>query len=269
MSHRIILALVAAMLALLMSSLNQGGLVSAGATEETPNLPTAASGSTLWFSGYQWDVRSGTGGPGPNNWDRANVWVDAQGALHLKLANQGGTWSCAEVSTRKRLGFGRYQFQVIGRIDQLDRNVVLGLFNYPTPDVGGDGTNEIDIEFARWGDQANPIGNYTVWPARAGLAERSHTFPFALTGTFTTHRFTWNSRQIFFQSLYGHRNDNRNQFASWVYKPAAYSKYIPQKPLPVHLNLWLYRGLPPTDGQTVEVIVKRFTFTPLAANSGH
>ena len=54
-------------------------------------------------------------------------------------------------SQPKCLGFGRYQFQVIGRIDQLDPNVVLGLFKYPTPDVGPDGTNEIDIEFAQWG----------------------------------------------------------------------------------------------------------------------
>ena len=30
----------------------------------------------------------------------------------------------------------------------------------------------------------------------------------------------------------------------------------------LRINLWLFRGAPPTDGKTVEVIVKRFTFTP-------
>ncbi len=256
MSHKITLAFIAVLI-VLTSSLYGG------------ELATAASVSTtIQFSGYQWDVRSGTGGPGPNTWDPANVWVDAQGALHLKITAQGGAWSCAEVSTKKRFGFGRYQFQVISPLDQLDRNVVLGLFNYPTPDVGVDGTNEIDIEFARWGDEANPPGNYTVWPAQAGLAPRTHPFSFALDGTYTTHRFTWSSRRIFFQSLYGHRNDNRNRFASWVYRPSAYAKYIPQKPMPVHLNLWLFQGLPPTDGQEVEAIVKSFKFTKLVASSG-
>ena len=81
---------------------------------------------TLNFSGYAWDVRpSGTGGPGPNIWDDANAWVDRAGRLHLQLTSvtnvAGETeWHCVELATQLRLGFGRYQFQVIGRIDQLD-----------------------------------------------------------------------------------------------------------------------------------------------------
>lgn len=37
-------------------------------------LPPA---TTLQFSGYTWEVRSGEGGPGPNHWSAQNVWVDA------------------------------------------------------------------------------------------------------------------------------------------------------------------------------------------------
>jgi hypothetical protein len=110
--------------------------------------------NTITFSGYQWDVRADTGGPGPNIWDAGNVQVDDEGRLHLKITKNTGAagkteWHCAEINTQQRLGLGRYQFQVIGRIDKLDRNVVLGLFNHPTRgDVGRpDGTNEIDIEF--------------------------------------------------------------------------------------------------------------------------
>jgi hypothetical protein len=28
------------------------------------------------------------------------------------------------------------------------------------------------------------------------------------------------------------------------------------------MNLWLYRGAPPLNGRSVEVVVSRFTFTP-------
>ena len=49
-------------------------------------------------------------------------------------------------------GFLAALSQVNGRLDQLDDNVTLGLFSYPTGDVGPDGTHEIDLEFARWGD---------------------------------------------------------------------------------------------------------------------
>jgi len=89
---------------------------------------------TIRFVGYEWIVKSGTHeGPGPNDWNENNVWVDQNGYLHLKLTQQGDRWYCAEVLTKDRLGFGRYQFWVVGRLDRLDPNVVLGLFNYPTP----------------------------------------------------------------------------------------------------------------------------------------
>ena len=32
--------------------------------------------------------------------------------------------------------------------------------------------------------------------------------------------------------------------------------------MPVHINLWLFKGLPPKDRQEVEVIIRDFKFTP-------
>jgi hypothetical protein len=227
-------------------------------------LSGVAGATTLQFSGYTWDVRSGDGGPGPCHWDDANAWVDEAGQLHLKLTNQGGSWSCAEVSLADsdRLGFGVYQFEVIGRIDTLDRNVVLGMFNYPPPDVGPDSTNEIDIEIARWGNPTYPNLNFTVWPTRDNLPQQGKSFEFSLNGTYTTHRFTWRSDSLLFQSLNGHRDDNQNQIARWKFAPKAPRRYVPQHPLPVHINLWLFDGAPPTDGREVEIVISKFTYHP-------
>jgi hypothetical protein len=223
----------------------------------------ASEAKTIRFSGYDWTVKSGvTLGPGPNNWDENNVWVDDRGDLHLLLTTRDGQWYCSEVSLNDRLGFGRYQIFVIGRIDTLDPNVVLGLFNYPTPDVGPDGTNEIDIEFAKWSDPKAPIGNYTVWPTTTTKGPVSKRFPVHLTGTYTTHRFFWNSTSVFFQSLHGHYDDNTGQFGQWKYQPTNPLSYIPQNPMHIHLNLWLRHGQPPVNSQSVEVVVRSFTFTP-------
>jgi hypothetical protein len=96
----------------------------------------------------EWEVRGkGKGGPGPNVRDDSNAQVDGKGWLHLNLTkNASGPGEselrCVELSTKQRLGFGRYQFQVIGRVDKLDQNVVLGLFKYPTADAGKDGTRD-------------------------------------------------------------------------------------------------------------------------------
>ncbi|HNQ25081.1 MAG TPA: glycoside hydrolase family 16 protein [Phycisphaerae bacterium] len=234
-----------------------------GWMSQTPLSGVRVSGEReLVFGGYPWTVRSGHGGPGPNAWATDNVWLDAATNLHLKIAHREGKWSCAEVTLQQRLGFGRYRFQTVGRIDRLDDNVVLGLFNYPTREVGPDATHEIDIEFARWGEAGNPLGNFTVWPVERGLKPVSKAFPVALTGDEATHGFHWGHRQIVFQSANGHREDQREAISTWTYRPSEPARFISRQPMPVHLNLWLFQGRPPKDGQEVEVIIRGFKHTP-------
>ncbi|MFN8490091.1 MAG: glycoside hydrolase family 16 protein [Caldilineaceae bacterium] len=215
---------------------------------------------TIQFAGYSWQVRSDTGDPGPNIWDANNVWVDAQG-LHLKLSHVGNQWHAAELYMTSALGFGTYQWQIIGPVDKLDPNIVLGLFNYP--DNAPDGTNEIDIEFSRWGDPTADNLNYTVYPAAdPNIASTSNTYNFTLNGTYTTHRFNWTTNQVLYQSLNGHTDTNTNEFHRWLFQPSQPKVSIPQQALPVHMNLWLVKGQAPTNNQEVEIIIKSFTFIP-------
>jgi hypothetical protein len=224
----------------------------------------------LRFSGYEWTVKAGEKmGPGPNRWEAANVTLDAQKRLRFTVRRDARGWSCAEVALRgRRLHFGHYEFQTIGPLATLDPNVVLGLFNYPPSDVGPDTTNEIDIEWARWGNAKHPIGNFTLWPAKAGEKPVSHTFdPPRDLPAETTHRFLWLPDRIVWQSLRGHARDvgdNRGEFARREFKPPVNSGLIPQSPLPVLINLWLFEGRPPLDGREVSVTVARFTHRPAA-----
>ena len=216
----------------------------------------------IHFSGYDWEVRpDADGGPGPNHWGAGNVRVDNLGRLHLKLTHRNGAWRCAEVTSLHSLGFGRYQFQVTGALDRLDRNVVFGLFDYPPPGGGPDGTNEIDIEYSRWGDPAALPASATIYPAHPGPASVSHPFPMPPGLTDTTQRFLWRSDSVSIQCLRGHRDDDQQEYARWAFRPADHQR-LPQKPLPVHINLWLMRGKVPVDGKEVEVIIGRFLFVP-------
>ena len=166
------------------------------------------------------------------------------------------------IGLRKRFGFGRYQFQVTGLKQQMDRQVVLGLFNYPPPEVGPDGTNEIDIEFAHWADPATPMGNFTVCPAEGERPPNNHqTFPFVTSDTESTHRLFWSAEQVFFQSLRGLRDNDGEEIAHWTFA-SPLPGLIPHQPLPVHINLWLFRGKPPVDLKDVEIVVRQFTFIP-------
>ena len=147
-------------------------------------------------------------------------------------------------------------------VDSFDDNVVLGLFNYPTGDVGPDGTHEIDVEFARWGEARNPLGNFTVWPVEKERRQVTKSFPFNFAGIESTYRFTWSPGEIVFQSLKGLRDDDREELHHRHYRPQAPTRFIAQKPMPVHLNLWLFKGRPPKNGKEVEVILRAFRFTP-------
>ena len=222
-------------------------------------IAATALGRTVEFSGYQWEVRptEQSGGPGPNHWDENNVSVDSKGYLHMKLTQRNNQWYCSEVYLPQALGFGLYQFSVIGRVDALDPNVVLGLFNY----LGPDGSNEIDIEFAHWGDPVSLIDNYTVYPAESGTEPTTRSFPFELSGAGnSTHTFNWTPSSILFQSFRG-RSDNPS--VSWLFRPRDAQRRIPQISLPVHINLWLFQGQAPIDGKEVELIVRSFTFTAM------
>jgi hypothetical protein len=221
--------------------------------------------TTISFSGYEWYVKDATAaGPGPNNWNPQNVWVDSAGKLHLAITYNLLTnkWECAEVCSTTSLGFGKYEWFVEGRIDLLDKNVVFGLFNYPTASIGPDGTNEIDIEYSKWGNDAANVGNFVVWPAKliSGYSKWSTSFPVSLNGTYTTQRFTWNTGSVIFQSLHGWTTDNTNTIFTKTFAPSKTKakSYIPQRAEPVHMNLWLFRGGAPSNNSPVEVVISSF-----------
>jgi len=216
----------------------------------------ALQAKSLHFSGYDWEVRGDeTGGPGPNHWSDANAWLDKAGWLHLLISQRGGKWLCPEIFTKKSFGLGRYRFVVAGPIDRLDKNVVLGLFDYPEPSQGPDGTHEIDIEFAHWGSAAYPIGNYTVWPATRGVGSATKTFEFRLPGAVSTHTFMRTAAEVSFESRAA-----KKRLGKWTFAPDDAGRLVSREAMPVHINLWLFDGHPPTDGREVEIVIHSFKF---------
>lgn len=217
----------------------------------------AAAATTINFSGYTWEVRDqGSSGPGPNYWSSSNVWVDSDGHLHLKIRKDAATgrWLCAEVTSTQAFGYGSYIWKIEGAVDKLDRNIVLGLFNYK---AGDNGHHEMDIEFARWGNSAWHNFNYTVYPA-SGSGSVSQTYELALNGTYTSYKFYRNSTSVSYKAYHGHGLDEALSFYPWT-TPAGFN--VSTEALPVHMNLWLFNGNAPSDAKEVEIIIHSFTFT--------
>lgn len=214
------------------------------------------------WAGYQWVLRdANNSGPGPNNWTPKNVWVDSRNHLHLKITNLPSSgWSCAELYTDVKFGFGTYRWFVEGAIDKFDTNIVFGLFTYG----GVDSTNEIDIEVAKWGRPEPEASNlfYTVYPRALNTTKPvSSGTLMALQGTFTTHQFTWTEDYVSFQSQHGFQSSpTKNVFFTWQ-TPASFAPYMPVLSAPMHMNLWTFKGRQPTDGKEVEIVIHDFQYT--------
>lgn len=211
-----------------------------------------AGARTIQWSGRTWHVRNATtaSGPGPNVFSdsASNVWVDAAGFLHLRVARSGGRWRCAEVSLGAPMGHGAYAFNVETDVSNLDPRVVLGLFQYR------DDAHEIDVEFARWGDARDPTNaQYVVQPyAVAGNLQR-WTLPSGTTNFTST--FRWGVGDVAFQTT----TSTGAVIRQWTYSGA--STPAPEAEVP-HLNLWLYQGRAPANGRPVEVVIRSFSFNP-------
>jgi hypothetical protein len=199
---------------------------------------------------------------GPNNWTSDNIWIDADNNLHLKLSHSPitGGWTCAELYTNVKFGFGTFRWFVEGAIDKFDTNVVLGLFTYG----GVDGTNEIDIEVAKWGltDPAASNLFYTVYPRTLGAAKPvSSGTRLSLQGTYTTHQFVWSAENVSSQIQGGFIDQSNTENLIFSYStPNTFTSAMPYINAPLHMNLWAFQGKPPTNGQEVEIIIHHFEY---------
>jgi len=206
------------------------------------------------WSGETWSIKTSRSavGPGPNVFDKANVSVDASGALHLWVRrNAGGTWTTSEIIGPRSYGYGTYRFRIASRVDALDPNAVLGLFTWS--DRAPYAHREIDIEFARWGNAADPTNaQYVVQPYDAAGHLRRFTQP---AGSPTIHAFTWRAGMVTWRST----DANGTLIASYAYSGTDVPKPGDER---VRLNLWLFGGAAPLNGQPVEVLVSTFAYTP-------
>jgi hypothetical protein len=154
------------------------------------------------------------------------------------------------VVNQASLGRGTYSWTIQGNLAALDPNAVLGLFTWN--DDAAFNHRELDVEFSRWGNAADPAnGQYVVQPYSTTGNLLRITQPAGVTSS--THAFTWGVSTVAFSSTSAAP-------ASWTYSG-------PDVPQPggenARINLWLFRGQPPSNGQPIEIVVTDFTFTPL------
>jgi len=211
-----------------------------------------AAPPTLTFAGRAWAVRDGAGGPGPNAWSASSAFVDAAGALHLRVVRDAaGAWACGEVSLPVPLGFGTYSWAVAtdaAALAAADARFVLGFFTYASD------ARELDAEVSRWGNTSAAAANadFAVQPA----AQRGnlHTYAAPAGVGATTFSLAWAPGSAAFAAAGagGWRE-------AWARNSSGVP--VPGNDTHVHINFWLFRGAAPAAG--AEAVVTGFSFAPM------
>ncbi len=230
-----------------------------------------SSGTTLDFAGHEWRVKGpGYYGPGPSHFSDSeeSVWVDAQDRLHMTIRNRGGIWYSTEVVLSEALGYGDYIFTTYGDLDLLDPHDVLGLFIwqyaecYSTAYLWWNPYNEFDIEYSRWGNPGNDLGQFVAqpWDRPGNMSRYAMTFE---PDELTSHAFRWLADRVECRAWRGGPHDESPETLvhEWTYT----GPHIPRPEQPrVHINLWQFNGPPATDQ---EVILDGFLFVPEGAST--
>ena len=231
-------------------------IASAAARAETEQ--PAASARVIQFSGRRWKVKASgerAVGPGPCRFSDSqdNVWVDAEGRLHLRLTRREGVWHCAEVILDEEHAYGTYSYTLDTppRAIAQALHAVLGAFVWNDGDAAHH-YDEIDFELSAWSQPGNQLGQYVVQPPSPRNLVR---FDLPETLAPTTHTFIWRPDRIECRSFAGQRTLFRHTF----------NRGIPPDTKGTHarINLWLFGARPPANNKELEVVISRFEFKPL------
>jgi hypothetical protein len=259
-------------------------LVVVSCHQSDPEEVLGRNGDVIDFAGRKWDVKFSTVpvGPGPNYFSRLydDVWVDAQGYLHLTIDKHNDIWYSSEVISQDTMGYGTYTFTIQADPLSFSENVVLGLFTWNDSSFYTDGNSEVDIEFSKWGDTSSTtVTTYSVQPVSFGsfFAERTREMmiPESQLKGVSTHQFTWTDTLITWRSYAG-ENTSSTPVASWSFnlnhpprvkeeggnlsQPIVIPR--PQNNTHTRMNFWTlpFSGIGPNDGKKHEVVVRGFGY---------
>ena len=240
------------------------------------------------FSGYQWKYKNATTpvGPGPNRFAGNNefAWVDPFGNLHLKIAQKNNVWKCSEIISTKVVGYGTYVFTCLSDISNFNERVVFGFFTWDDYSFQTQANSEIDVEFSRWGKATDSnLVTYSAQPVIFSnpIPYSERTYKPNIATSFLkqpmTYMMKWTPDSIRWESYAGVNYPGNNLVSSWTFTKnniprSKIENNLTSNPIVIpapsdstrfRFNFWLLNGQAPSNGQSHEIVLSNFQYTPL------
>ena len=244
------------------------GFHPASALEEMPSLganvvavatakgsdPGSQVSKTLSFSGYEWRIRNAPSNRGGKNlYDVNNAWTDPAGALHLRIKNSSGEFTCAEVTLTRSLGYGTYSFTVHDT-SQLEPAAALAMFTYDYAEAGPN-NREMGVEISPWGDRNTANAQFIIQP----FYVPENASRFSVPSGVLTHSFRWEPGRVLFRTSRGRDKESKT---STVAEHAFTSGVPTHGSESVRMTLYVFRPAKEPIQSDNEVVIERFEFLP-------
>jgi len=229
----------------------RGGAILAVATIKGSGTWVPPPPKSLTFSGYDWHiVQTRIDRHGPNDCDARNAWVDADGHLHLLLAQREGRWTSAALTLDRPLGYGTYAFTVRDT-SNLDPAAAFSMYTWD--DRAEQTHRELNISISSWGNPRNKNAQYVL--QFEDVAD--NVFRYDAPAGRLTHTFRWEPGRASFATVRG--SDPAAQ-------PVAHRQFTVGVPAPatatVRLCLLSVAESPNPPAGNVEVVVEKFVYLP-------
>ena len=210
---------------------------------------------SIHFSGYEWKIRTASSNRGGSitHYDPENAWVDDRGALHLRIANKAGNWTCAEVNLTRSLGYGLYRF-VVRDSSRLEPAAVFSMFTWD--DSAQDPAHrEFGVEITRWGDPMSKNAQYAVQPYYVP----ANVGRFMAPAGVLTHTFRWEPGKATFRTVRGVDVTK----ASSVVAEHVFTSGVPAPGEElIHVNLYIFGSAASPPSKPAEVVIEKFEYLP-------
>jgi hypothetical protein len=208
---------------------------------------------TIAFSGYDWAIRQGANERyGRNEYDARNVWVDADGHLHLLLTERNGRWTSAELRLTRHLGYGTYLFEV-RNVSPMDPAAAFSMYTW---DESGADQNyrEMNVDISRWGDPRARNARYVIQPNQVA----TNVFLFEAPPGPLTYSIKWEPGRASFATMRGSAGGPALPAAQWQATAGIPSPRTES----IHLTLLYVHSAPAPPSGSVEVVIEKFTYLP-------
>ncbi len=218
--------------------------------------------SEVEFSGYKWRIFENYD-PGSKNQFTSGMISLEDGKLVLRCQavrdKDSMTLYSSGLISKNSFKYGTFIFDVEGKLSELKYACFAPfLYDFAT------GSIEVDIEYSRWGNPLNPVGNfgvirvYGVWSkpdSKRVIQEKFDIKPLSRKAV-TRHKIKWFPDSLILES-YLVKKGREHLLRRWKVTD---KRFIPDKPMFAEIYLWW----PKNPGRNLEHKIKvlRFQYIP-------